>query len=119
MINLLLPMPPSTNRIWRSGGGKVYRDAKYMQWIVVAGNMVKAARVKQVKPPYAVVYEYGRKDKRRSDLANREKALSDLLQKMAVITDDCEIVDMHLRWADDVEPGMVKISVKTHEGKNA
>jgi hypothetical protein len=31
---------------------------------------------------------------------------------MGVITDDCEIVDMHLRWADDVEPGMVKITIK-------
>jgi Holliday junction resolvase RusA-like endonuclease len=113
MTTFVLPMPPSTNRIWRSGKGKVYRDKNYIQWIAIAGNMVKVARVKQVDPPYRVVYEYGRKDRRRSDLANREKALSDLLQKMGVITDDCEITDMRLRWSDEVEPGMVKITVET------
>jgi Holliday junction resolvase RusA-like endonuclease len=47
------------------------------------------------------------------DVANREKDLSDLLQKMGVIEDDCMIDDMRLRWSQDVEPSMVRVSVGT------
>jgi Holliday junction resolvase RusA-like endonuclease len=67
-----------------------------------------------------VDYEFGRKvtkkgvvSKTRMDVANREKALSDLLQKMGVIEDDCMIDDMRLRWSQDVGPSMVRVSVGT------
>jgi len=113
-------MPPSTNRIWRGKAKGVYRSAEYIQWIIVAGNMLKSYRLKPVSPPYAVVYEFGRRvtkkgavSKVRMDVANREKALSDLLQKMGLIEDDCLIEDMHLRWSADVEPDMVRVSVGT------
>jgi Holliday junction resolvase RusA-like endonuclease len=91
-----------------------------MQWIIVAGNMLKSYRIAPIKPPYIVDYEFGRKvtktgavSKARMDVANREKALSDLLQKMAVIEDDCLIEDMRLRWSQDVEPSMVRVTVGT------
>ena len=120
MVRIVLPMPPSTNRIWRGKAKGVYRSAEYTQWIIVAGNMLKSYRLKPVSPPYAVVYEFGRRvtkkgavSKVRMDVANREKALSDLLQKMTLIEDDCLIEDMHLRWAADVEPDMVRVSVRT------
>jgi len=120
MIQFTLPMPPSTNRIWRGKAKGVYRSAEYIQWIIVAGNMLKSYRLKPVSPPYAVVYEFGRRvtkkgavSKVRMDVANREKALSDLLQKMGLIEDDCLIEDMHLRWSADVEPDMVRVSVGT------
>ena len=120
MIQFTLPMPPSMNSIWRGKAKGVYRSAEYIQWIIVAGNMLKTYKIKPVKPPYIVDYEFGRKvtkkgvvSKTRMDVANREKALSDLLQKMGVIEDDCMIDDMRLRWSQDVEPSMVRVSVGT------
>jgi crossover junction endodeoxyribonuclease RusA len=120
MIQFTLPMPPSTNSIWRGKAKGVYRSAEYMRWIIVAGNMLKTYKIKPVNPPYAVDYEFGRKvtkkgvvSKIRMDVANREKALSDLLQKMGVIEDDCLINDMRLRWSADVEPNTVRVSVRT------
>jgi len=47
-----------------------------------------------------VLYEFGRPDKRRRDVANYEKAVSDLLTTYAVIEDDSLIEEMTLRWAD-------------------
>jgi crossover junction endodeoxyribonuclease RusA len=120
MIQFTLPMPPSMNSIWRGKAKGVYRSAEYMKWIIVAGNMLKTYRIATVTPPYIVDYEFGRKvtkkgevSKARMDVANREKALSDLLQKMGVIEDDCLINDMRLRWSQEVEPNMVRITVGT------
>jgi hypothetical protein len=32
-----LPLPPSTNRLWRAGRGRVYRSKRYMSWCRDAG----------------------------------------------------------------------------------
>lgn len=108
-----LPMPPSVNRIWRNSRGRTHRSAEYVAWITEAGLKLNAQCVPSVEPPYSVEYAFGRKDRRRSDLINREKALSDLLQSCGVITDDCQINRALLYWSDDVEPGMVRVKVRT------
>lgn len=108
-----LPMPPSANRIWRNGRGRTHLSAEYKAWKLAAGLHLNIQRVPSIEPPYAVEYAFGRKDKRKSDLLNREKALSDLLQSSEVITNDCEIHDAHLFWSTDVEPGMVRCTVRT------
>ena len=120
MIQFVLPMPPSMNSIWRGKAKGVYRSPEYMKWIIAAGNLLKTYKIKPIDPPYAVDYEFGRKvtkkglvSKARMDVANREKALSDLLQKMGVIEDDCLIDDMRLRWSQDVAPSTVRVSVRT------
>ena len=49
----------------------------------------------------AVTYEIGRpKDNRRRDLANLEKALSDLLADQKILLDDSSIVDLRMRWVE-------------------
>ena len=54
--------------------------------------------------PYGVLqkalYEFGRPDKRRRDVANYEKAVSDILVTAGVIEDDSLIEEITLRWAD-------------------
>lgn len=59
------------------------------------------------------VYALGRPSKRRMDAANREKGISDTLQRWGVILDDCQITDIRLYWAEDVEPGMVRVTLCT------
>ena len=120
MTQFILPMPPSVNSIWRGKNKGVYRSAEYVKWISDATILVYSQRVVSVFPPYKVTYEFskpitkkGKQSKVRMDLANREKALSDLLQKCNVITDDCEIIDMCLRWVEDLKPNHVRISIQT------
>ena len=108
-----LPMPPSANRIWRNNRGRTHRSAEYLAWIQEAGLKLNAQCVPSIEPPYAVHYAFGRKDNRRTDLLNREKPLSDLLQKCEVITDDRKINIALIQWADDVAPGTVRVTVES------
>lgn len=57
------------------------------------------------------VYDFGKPSQRRMDICNREKGVSDTLQRWGIMKDDCQLVDVRLRWADDVAPGMVRVSL--------
>ena len=39
---LRLPVPPSANRLWRSGRRRVFRSPEYVAWLVEAGWRSKA-----------------------------------------------------------------------------
>jgi Holliday junction resolvase RusA-like endonuclease len=91
----------------------VYLSAQGIEWMQQAGREINRQNVPQIPPPYKVEYAAGRPDKRKRDVANLEKILSDTLQKCFVITDDCMIEDMRLRWSDDVEPGTVRVTIET------
>lgn len=115
MIQLTLPMPPSTNRLWRSNQ-RVHKSTEYTRWITQAGMIARSFRIQPIKGPYRVLYEFGRKDKRRTDLGNREKALSDLLQAVQIIEDDCLINEITLRWHPDIEAGMARVTIWGEHG---
>lgn len=80
-----LPMPPSTNRLWRSIGPRVIKSAEYRKWITDAGWQLKAQRPCRVKGPVELGVVVG---KSRGDLSNRVKALEDLLVLHEVIEGD-------------------------------
>lgn len=107
-----LPMPPSVNTLYknvaRNGRTKTQR---YIDWIAEAGITLAQQHPKPMQPPYQVDYAIGRPNKRKRDVANLEKALSDLLVKYHVLTDDSEIDDNRQRWALDVEPGFVRCTI--------
>lgn len=101
MIRIVLPYPPSVNRLWRTtktGGmysSKEYKDwAKHAEWAIAA--QIKGAGV---KGEYALEVVAVKPDKRRRDLGNLEKAISDILQSTGVIENDYLCQDLHMRWA--------------------
>jgi crossover junction endodeoxyribonuclease RusA len=110
-----LPLPVSLNRLYRAASNHpgVYLSAEGRAWTREAGHEINRQNVPQIPPPYRVEYAAGRPDKRKRDVANLEKILSDLLQSSCVITNDCDITDMRLLWADDVEAGSVRVTVET------
>lgn len=90
-IVLDLPAPPSVNRLWRVGKGRVYRSPKYVEWLLEAGLEIMAQKpklaCKAIKGPYALVIKMAP----RSSLADADnfiKAISDLLQKHNMIEND-------------------------------
>jgi len=115
MVQFFLPLPVSLNRLYRSTRKQtgVYLSAEGRGWHEEAAMEINIQRVPRMLPPYRVEYAAGRPDKRRRDIGNIEKILSDRLQKSEVITDDREISDMRLLWADDVEPGRVRVTIET------
>jgi crossover junction endodeoxyribonuclease RusA len=115
----VLPLPTSLNRLYRSAPNHsgVYLSAEGIAWTQEAGLKINRQNVPEIPPPYKVEYAAGRPDKRRRDIANLEKILSDTLQKCFVITNDCEIEDMRLRWSKAVEPGTIRVTVETYSGE--
>lgn len=94
-VVLRLPLPPSANRIWRVGkGGVVHKADAYRRWLQQAGwecviqqggDRIPAAYHMRVTLPQT-----------RRDPDNALKALSDLLQRQRVITDDKHLRGMAL-----------------------
>ena len=101
---LHLPLPPPLSACFKNvaRNGRAATD-RYKAWQQIA--YLRARPQLRSESPLvfslvAVDYQLGRPDKRRQDIANREKALSDMLVKLCVIADDSQIVDLRMRWAD-------------------
>lgn len=112
---VFLPYPPTANNLFPTGkSGKRFVSAEYRAWKQHAGialNPQLAGTALPLPPPYQVVYEFRRPDRRRRDAFNGEKALSDLLVAHGVITDDCLIEEGTVRWVTDV-PWEVRATVR-------
>ena len=76
MIRIVLPFPPSVNRLWRTTkGGGMYRSQEYAAWRkhaewAVAGQV----KGKAILGEYTLEIVAVKPDKRRRDLGNLEKA---------------------------------------------
>ena len=99
-ITLTLPFPPSVNRLWKTKkNGGMYRSAEYKAWRQHALWAIQSrTKGDHIKGPYKLEIMAVRPDKRRRDIGNLEKAVSDILQAANVIEDDCLCEDQHLRW---------------------
>jgi crossover junction endodeoxyribonuclease RusA len=88
------------NRLWRaSKGGGVYRSPKYAEWRNRALWQLKGQyKGLPVDTPYKLTIEAKRPDKRRRDLGNLEKAVSDILVSSKVLADDYLCEWLEIRW---------------------
>lgn len=114
MSTFILPMPPSVNGLWANGKhGKRYRTQLYDSWIYEAGAEIMRQRPKKHVGPVVLSYEVQEPaGKRKYDLGNREKAVTDLLVSHQIIqADDNTIVrEIKLKWATDVEGVRVTVA---------
>src|SRR5262245_6747365 len=86
MIILKLPVPPSTNRLWRRGKGRgLYLDAKYKSWRKEAGWTLKEQRPEKLTGDYEMTVALPRT---RLDIDNALKALGDILVAHGIVPDD-------------------------------
>lgn len=101
--------PPSANNLFFNGKkGRVKVDA-YRKWQTVAGCMLNIQRAQPIDGRVAVAYSVPRNNRR--DLGNYEKALSDLLVRQRVISDDRKIESISLCWHDEAGDDRVRIDV--------
>tara|TARA_R110000803_G_scaffold164245_1_gene227969 strand:+ start:925 stop:1281 length:357 start_codon:yes stop_codon:yes gene_type:complete len=99
-MKLTLPFPPSVNGLYATNfkTKRRFKSKKYTEWCGVA--IWSASKGVPIKGKVKALYEFGRPDKRRRDVANYEKAVSDILVTAGVIEDDSLIEEITLRWAD-------------------
>ncbi len=97
-IRLIIPVPPSANRLWRYGArGRCYRSAAYSAWLQLAGLLVRQqiAGLKMPEPPVEVriVIHGGKGWRKGRDADNAIKPLVDLCCHAGVLPgDDSEVV---------------------------
>jgi crossover junction endodeoxyribonuclease RusA len=97
MFEITLPIPPSANMLFPTGlHGRRFPSSAYKQWQKDAGREIKTQPEKLIGPLQAE-YSYAFPDRRKRDIANFEKAVTDLLVKAGVMHDDSQIDVMVLR----------------------
>lgn len=101
MVRIELPYPPSLNNLFANGKKGRYRVPEYNAWFALASAKVKDSH-RAGYGPYSVHIAVRRPDKRRRDLGNLEKAVSDLLVAHGVVKDDCLAERITLQWASDL-----------------
>lgn len=107
-----LPWPPSVNSIWRQYRGRTILSKKGRAFFAGAAPMAAQSGVK-VSGPYRLHITATRPDKRRRDIGNLEKVISDALVKGGVVDDDCLCVSITIQWADaDLCAPLIQVEVK-------
>lgn len=99
-VLLVLPFPPSTNRIWRRVGtktllsreGRAYRQECAWRIALQRVQGFGAARI-------SMDIQAHMPDSRRRDLDNLLKSAQDALQAARLFEDDSQIVDLRIRRA--------------------
>jgi crossover junction endodeoxyribonuclease RusA len=113
MTVFTLPFPISINAMFADGKFRRHNSQRYDTWIMEATAEIYRQRPKKIAGPVTLLYEIQEgKDKRKRDLGNLEKGLTDLLVSHGIIqADDGSIVrEIKLKWNPDVEGVRVTIS---------
>jgi len=89
MIRLSLPYPVSVNAMYANAAGKGrVKTERYKTWINAAGWNVRAARPVKVAGPYTLEITLFQSDRRKRDIDNVVKPISDLLVEHQLVEDD-------------------------------
>lgn len=110
MTTVQLPYPPTANNIFGNGKRGRYRTKAYDAWIAEAMAAVRQQNPAPHHGPYLLTIIARRPDRRRRDIANLEKPLSDLLVKAGVVRDDCDAQAIHLAWSP-LPPGEAPVTI--------
>jgi Holliday junction resolvase RusA-like endonuclease len=105
-ITLTLPVPPSTNRMWRHSQGRHFKSPEYCAWITEAGyKAALGAAGDKIPGAYALAMTL---PPTRLDPDNTIKPCNDLLQHMGIVTND-----RLMRWlALTIDEGRADILVR-------
>jgi len=111
MIELTIPYPPSANRLWRRSGRVMHKSSAYTEWLRVAGHMAMAQRPGGLTGSYKLSIQALRPDRRRRDIDNLIKPVSDLLQSVGIVDDDSDCEMVTARWVTNGAPLTVRVEM--------
>lgn len=104
MIRLSLPFPPGVNNLYpTSRTGHRFKSDDYKAWTAAANvKLVEqlGIRPEKVSGPFEVNIILMRRDRRKTDLDGRIKALLDFLTQSGIIEDDSLAQRISIEWHD-------------------
>lgn len=110
-----LPLPPSANHLWRHvSGGKAYKSNAYKAWLTEAGYKARQQAKGRVAGCYALSILASRPDRRKRDIDNLLKPVSDLLQGLGLIDGDHLCQRIEAEWVTHLTGVRVAV-ISTHE----
>jgi crossover junction endodeoxyribonuclease RusA len=120
MIRLSLPFPVSLNAAYANGGNKRgrHKTARYLAWEQLASIAIKDSHRLGIEV-YSLAICLKRPDKRRRDLANLEKCVSDLLVSHGVIADDSGCERLTMQWDHGMKEECVVLVMPAEEAMAA
>lgn len=119
-IELTLPVPPSVNRIWRTGRGRNYLSPEAQRFKLAAkvaaakAGYLKGDAVPFPSPMQVKVTLFWYREAKRGDLDNRAKATLDVLNGI-LWDDDGQVVEIHLYRREDPKAGRIVLSIEEAE----
>ena len=111
MINLILPLPPSANRMWRKGKGRTYRSDEYDMFCTRVGWTCKEKNIDMISGGVqaTIRFYFARVN---GDLDNRIKPLLDALRGFAYSDDQQVMAFCCERHMDRKQP---RVEIELHE----
>lgn len=103
MIKIDLPFPPSVNAAYANstrGKGR-HKSKAYLQWEKLAAIGIRDSH-RLGYGPYSLAICLRKPDRRRRDLGNYEKVVSDLLVAHGVVKDDSMCERITLQWSETI-----------------
>lgn len=119
MTHVILPYPPSTNRLWRRGVGRTYESPEAKAFKGLAAIQAKRANLElRTGPVELILILHPKKTKRPSarptrciDLDNALKVACDALQGIAYVNDS-QVVSIRARKGEPVPCGALSVEVR-------
>lgn len=121
MQKIILPFPVSVNATYRAYGRRIVMTPKAKEYktrvISQVKQMIRDGELCAVGDvPLCVEFWFYMPDRRRRDLANLDKVLSDALTAAEFWGDDCQMIDQRLVRAAAEEPGAARVEIYVSEG---
>lgn len=118
MTRIELPFPPSVNNLYINTTRGRMKSAGYKMWFAEASLRVKDSH-RLGLGHYSISICCRRPDQRKRDLANLEKAVSDLLVEHGVVQDDSLCERLTMQWDDTMPEECVVVVQAVDEGMAA
>jgi Holliday junction resolvase RusA-like endonuclease len=114
-FTVTLPLPPSTNNLFKNAGKRRILTTEYEDWRTGAAVAMRLTRLVRVPSPLAVTLTLCGKVNRGSDLANREKAAVDFLVSKGIIAGDSlmHVHELHMLYRPDEGEARIEVAVET------
>ena len=112
MIVLDLPMPPSTNGLYRNvpGRGRV-KTQRLNTWLRAAGHDINRQPCQRIIGDYSLGIYINPPDRRRRDIDNHIKAISDLLVEHRLVDDDSLARSIRAEWCTHLPKGRALVHI--------
>ena len=120
-IFITLPIPPSVNGLYNGGmrSKRRFISSKYQDWIDLAGHLLAQQRQDNIAGLTFITYGFQRPDKRRRDVQNYIKAVTDLLVKRNVIEDDSLIQGEYAYWINETGDSVLVNIYQSTDGNDS